>query len=41
MQFAKDSFFMALQERLAALNPERTVDIEWNDHCRRLSWWRI
>ena len=27
MQFAKDSFFMALQQRLAALNPARTVTI--------------
>lgn len=27
MQFAKDSFFMALQERLASLNPARTVTI--------------
>ena len=25
MQFAKDSFFLALQERLAALNPARSV----------------
>ncbi len=25
MQFAKDSFFLALQERLAGLNPARTV----------------
>jgi len=25
MQFAKDSFFLALQERLASVNPERTV----------------
>ncbi len=27
MQFAKDSFFLALQQRLAALNPGRTVTI--------------
>jgi hypothetical protein len=27
MQFAKDSFFMALQQRLAALNPARTVTV--------------
>jgi hypothetical protein len=27
MQFAKDSFFMALQQRLAALNPAQTVTI--------------
>ncbi len=27
MQFAKDSFFLALQERLAALNPARTVTL--------------
>lgn len=27
MQFAKDSFFLALQQRLAALNPTRTVTI--------------
>lgn len=27
MQFAKDSFFLALQERLAALNPARTVTV--------------
>lgn len=27
MQFAKDSFFMALQQRLAGLNPARTVTI--------------
>ena len=27
MQFAKDSFFLALQARLAALNPTRTVTI--------------
>jgi hypothetical protein len=27
MQFAKDSFFLALQQRLAALNPARTVTI--------------
>lgn len=27
MQFAKDSFFLALQERLAGLNPARTVTI--------------
>jgi hypothetical protein len=27
MQFAKDSFFIALQQRLAALNPLRTVTI--------------
>ena len=27
MQFAKDSFFLALQARLAALNPARTVTI--------------
>jgi hypothetical protein len=27
MQFAKDSFFMALQQRLAVLNPARTVTI--------------
>ena len=28
MQAAKDSFFMALQQRLAALNPARTVTID-------------
>src|SRR6266581_1877304 len=27
MQFAKDSFYMALRERLAALNPQRTVTL--------------
>ncbi len=27
MQFAKDSFYMALRERLAALNPSRTVTL--------------
>src|SRR5579863_5769075 len=27
MQFAKDSFFLALQQRLAGLNPERMVTI--------------
>jgi len=27
MQFAKDSFFLALQQRLAALNPVRTVTL--------------
>jgi len=27
MQFAKDSFFLALQQRLASLNPQRTVTI--------------
>ncbi len=27
MQFAKDSFFLALQSRLAGLNPARTVTI--------------
>lgn len=27
MQFTKDSFYMALRERLAALNPERTVTL--------------
>jgi len=27
MQFAKDSFFLALQQRLAALNPTRTVTV--------------
>jgi len=27
MQFAKDSFYLALQQRLAALNPARTVTI--------------
>src|SRR5271154_7162318 len=27
MQFAKDSFFIALQQRLAGLNPARTVTI--------------
>jgi hypothetical protein len=27
MQFAKDSFFLALQGRLAALNPGRTVTV--------------
>jgi hypothetical protein len=27
MQFAKDSFYMALRERLAALNPQRVVTI--------------
>jgi hypothetical protein len=28
MQFAKDSFFLALQQRLAGLNPARTVTID-------------
>lgn len=28
MQFAKDSFYMALRSRLAALNPEHTVNID-------------
>lgn len=28
MQFAKDSFYMALRERLAALNPSRTVTLD-------------
>src|ERR1700757_281851 len=27
MQFAKDSFFLALQQRLAGLNPARTVTV--------------
>src|SRR5579862_7323693 len=27
MQFAKDSFFVALRERLASLNPARTVTL--------------
>ena len=27
MQFAKDSFFLALQQRLAGLNPQRTVTL--------------
>jgi hypothetical protein len=27
MQFAKDSFYMALRERLVALNPQRTVTV--------------
>ena len=27
MQFAKDSFYMALRERLAALNPQRVVSV--------------
>ncbi len=27
MQFAKDSFLLALQQRLAALNPARTVTV--------------
>jgi hypothetical protein len=27
MQFAKDSFFLALRERLAALNPARTITV--------------
>lgn len=27
MQFAKDSFFLALQQRLAAMNPARTVTL--------------
>ncbi|HUK26435.1 MAG TPA: hypothetical protein VLV49_17785 [Terriglobales bacterium] len=27
MQYAKDSFYMALRERLAALNPQRTVTL--------------
>jgi len=27
MQFAKDSFFLALRQRLASLNPQRTVTI--------------
>ncbi|HEX4487564.1 MAG TPA: hypothetical protein VH088_14930 [Terriglobales bacterium] len=27
MQFAKDSFFMALRERLTALNPARTITV--------------
>ncbi len=28
MQFAKDSFFLALQQRLAGLNPARTVTVD-------------
>jgi hypothetical protein len=28
MQFAKDSFYMALRSRLAALNPARTISVE-------------
>ncbi len=28
MQFAKDSFYIALRDRLAALNPDRTIVIE-------------
>lgn len=28
MQFAKDSFFLALRERLASVNPARTVTVE-------------
>lgn len=28
MQFAKDSFFLALQERLSGLNPERVVRVQ-------------
>lgn len=28
MQFAKDSFFLAIQERLAGLNPKRTVRMD-------------
>ena len=28
MQFTKDTFYMALRTRLAALNPQRTVTIE-------------
>ncbi len=28
MQFAKDSFYMALRNRLAALNPARTVSVD-------------
>ena len=27
MQFAKDSFFLALQQRLAGLNPQRTITL--------------
>ena len=27
MQFAKDSFYMALRDRLASLNPQRTVTV--------------
>lgn len=27
MQFAKDSFYMALRDRLATLNPQRTIEI--------------
>ena len=27
MQFAKDSFFLALQERLVGINPTRTVTL--------------
>ena len=27
MQFTKDSFYMALQQRLAALNPQRTITL--------------
>ncbi len=27
MQFAKDSFFLALQQRLAGLNPARTITV--------------
>lgn len=28
MQFAKDSFYVALRDRLAAVNPERTVTVD-------------
>ena len=31
MQFTKDSFYMALRDRLAALNPQRTVTLERSD----------
>jgi hypothetical protein len=31
MQFAKDSFYMALRTRLAALNPSRTVSVDGVD----------
>jgi len=27
MQFAKDSFFLALQQKLAGLNPARTITL--------------
>ena len=33
MQFAKDSFFVALQERLAGLNPARVVTVSQGRRC--------